>query len=71
MISVVVIGKSVNDILEIVHDLRNLNYVQNHDFDFEYQAGQLDFYGNLISDKQTIFKFYNESLATWFSLKYL
>lgn len=71
MISVVVIGKSVNDILEIVQDLRNLNYVQNKDFDFEYRAGQLDFYGNLIADKQTIFKFYNESLATWFSLRYL
>lgn len=60
---------SASQTLEIVSELRSLNYQQGLDFDFAYQQGRWD---NMVGDipKCTKFIFYNNAIATWFSLKY-
>lgn len=70
MIEITILNKEVNEILDIVQELRCHGLIQNTDFDFAYSSEQRDYYGNIERQKHTIFKFYNESLATWFALRY-
>lgn len=60
---------SANQVLEIVSELRSFHYQQGIDFDFAYQPGQ---WNNMVGEipKSTKFKFYNNAVAIWFSLKY-
>ena len=72
MIEVAVPDKMPNDVIEIVRELRNKGYIQGVDFDFEYRPPK---YSDLAPDpeynRKTIFRFFKEELATWFSLRYL
>jgi hypothetical protein len=71
MIDVILVDKSPNDILKIVYELRSVGCVQGVDFDFEYHKPVFnDWSGDVLYNQHTIFKFYKESLATWFVLKY-
>ena len=71
MITVKVDDKMPNEILEIVKDLRQNGYIQNFDFDLEYHAPKDDYFsGQIVYNRHTIFTFYKEELATWFSLMY-
>ena len=62
---------SANDTLEIINQLRQQGYQQNTDFDFAYHQATYDNDGwSAVTPKHAEFIFYNEMLATWFSLKY-
>ena len=71
MIEVKIIDIQVNEIMDIVKDLRLRGYVQGKDFDFEYRPPKYDaFSHDAVYNRCVIFKFYSEELATWFSLVY-
>jgi hypothetical protein len=60
------------EVLDVVKELRNRGYVQGTDFDFEYFTPKHDDTTyQLVYNRHTVFTFYKESLATWFSLTYL
>lgn len=65
----VIVDKSVNEIMEIVHELRGQGYVQGVDFDFSYSPHKWDGF-TLTSTRFTKFTFYKEKYATLFALKY-
>jgi len=70
MITVTVTGKEPSEVLEIVHQLRREGMVQGQDFDFAFKQSQWD---GMIGEipKHADFMFYNEQLASWFSLKWI
>lgn len=70
MITVVVRDKPVTDILDIVKALKQQGLVIGKDFDFAYKPPEYDYMNGHTSPKQTQFTFYDEKLATWFSLKW-
>lgn len=58
--------------MEIVCELRQMGYVQGIDFDFEYHKPEIivdDYEG--VYNRFTMFRFYKDEIATWFSLRYL
>ena len=61
---------TIGETLEIVEELRRQGYCQGNDFDFAYYPSRWD---EMIGDipQKTIFTFYNDTLATWFQLKYM
>ncbi len=62
---------SPNEIIEIVRELRLKGYVQGTDFDFKFSPLRIDPESyQTIDKKHTIFTFYREELATWFTLLY-
>jgi hypothetical protein len=58
--------------MEVVTELRQKGYVMGIDFDWEYHKPEYDVgnYG-MLYNRYTLFIFYKEELATWFSLTYL
>jgi len=71
MITVTLIDKQPNEVMEIVRELRSKGYLQGIEFDFEYHKPVFnDWSGDNMYNRYTVFKFYKESLATWFTLKY-
>lgn len=72
MTEVKILDISVNDIMDVVRDLRQKGYSQGTDFDFEYRPPKFDnFSGDAVYNRCVVFKFYKEEIATWFSLTYL
>jgi hypothetical protein len=60
-----------NEIIEIVRELRFRGYVQGTDFDFKFVPIQIDPESyQTINKKHTMFIFYREELASWFTLLY-
>jgi hypothetical protein len=60
-------------IMAIVADLREAGYKQKIDFDFQYIPAKFDeeeATPRRVTPRHTIFTFYNESLSSWFALKY-
>lgn len=71
MIEVKLIDVIPNEVMNIVQELRNRGYVQGKDFDFEYHKPEYnDFSGDAVYNRYTMFKFYKEELASWFTLTY-
>ena len=71
MIEVKLLDISVNEIMDIVRDVRLKGYVQGVDFDFTYYPPKFDnFSGESVYNRSVVFTFYKEELATWFSLIY-
>lgn len=61
-----------NETMEVVRVLRSKGYVQGVHFDFEYHKPKYDDISyELEYDRHTVFRFYKDELATWFSLTYL
>ena len=61
-----------NEAMDIVKELRKIGYVQGIDFDFEYHKPEIivdDYEG--VYNRFTMFRFYKDEIATWFSLRYL
>lgn len=59
------------DTIDIVNQLRNQGYTQGKDFDFAYHQARYDNDGwSAVTPKSANFTFYNDLLATWFTLKY-
>ena len=58
-----------NQVIDIVHVLKEQGYMQGQDFDFAYNQSRWD---EMIGEipRHTDFVFYNDQLATWFQLKY-
>jgi len=57
-------------IMGIVQELREHGYKQKIDFDFQYVPASTDYSHDLVP-RHTIFTFYNESIASWFAMKYV
>lgn len=71
VIEVKILDMSVNEIMDIVRDVRLRGYVQGVDFDFTYHPPKFDnFSGDAVYNRCVVFTFYKEELATWFSLIY-
>lgn len=71
MKEVVIEGLMPNESLEIVQSLKNDGFIQGKDFDWSYHK---PLYNErtyeLVYDRRTIFRFYQDENATWFSLRY-
>lgn len=63
-------GMSAGKAMEIVCELRDKGYVQGIDFDFAYNPIVNDRFTGPTKSCYTVFTFYKESLATWFTLRY-
>ena len=71
MIEVKVMDLMPDDVMKLVKELRSLGYAQGIHFDFEYHRPKnSDQSGYSMYNRYTIFRFYKEELATWFSLRY-
>ena len=74
MIDIRLTGVRIDTILGIVRDLRQAGLVQGTDFDFAYTPERLDYnlasVGEVLAKRQTVFSFYNDSIASWFGIKY-
>ena len=63
------VEKSPSAVLEIVNELRSLGYQSGQDFDFAYHPARVtDF--DTFEVAYAHFWFYNESLASWFVLRF-
>jgi hypothetical protein len=69
MTEVKIIHEKPMSIMAIVAELRESGYVQRIDFDFHYYPAT--FNNNEVLPRHTIFTFYNDSLASFFALKYI
>jgi hypothetical protein len=69
-ITIVIENKNVNEILDMVKELRDKGLVQGVHFDFAYNQSRWD---TMIGDVKgfTNFTFYEEKYSTLFALKYL
>jgi len=74
MIDIRLTGVRIDTILGIVRDLRQAGLVQGQDFDFAYTPERLDYnlatVGEVLAQRQTVFSFYDDGLASWFGIKY-
>lgn len=71
MIEIVLYKRSAIDIIDIVKSMRDNGMVQGRDFDFKYNQTKWDNYDpEAVSLEHTVFIFYEEKYATWFSLKW-
>ena len=71
MIEIVILDRDPSAIVDIVKELRATGLQQGQDFDFTYKPPEWDnFSGDAVYNRRTIFTFYTEELASWFSLKY-
>jgi UDP-N-acetyl-D-mannosaminuronate dehydrogenase len=74
MITLTMLDLKIDQILDIVRELRRTGLQQGKDFDFAYQPEKVDYDiatgAHLLEQRQTVFSFYNESLASWFGIKY-
>ena len=70
MKQVIVDHKKSNEIMEIVQKMRDAGLVQGKDFDFAYHPSKWD---DMIGETptRTVFTFYDDKLATWYTLKLL
>jgi hypothetical protein len=64
-----ILDKDPNEVIEIVKAMRTNGMIQGKDFDFAFYQSRWD---PMIGDVKgfTNFIFYEEKLATWFSLRY-
>jgi hypothetical protein len=59
----------LEEVLQVVKDLRRQGLVQGQDFDYAWQPRRWDeMVGDVPSSVE--FRFYNSQLATWFSLRW-
>ena len=69
MTQVTLLHINADKVFQIVGALKSQGYQIGIDFDFAYHRSQWD---EMIGDipRSTIFTFYSDSVALWFSLKY-
>lgn len=67
--SVRIYKKNATEVTNIVHELKALGYKLGVDFDFAYRPPRFDNFSQY-EVASTEFMFYNNSLASWFVLKY-
>ena len=69
MIEVRIEHEKPMSIMAIVAELRESGYVQRKDFDFHYYPAIWENDG--VIPRHTVFTFYNDSIASFFALKYV
>ncbi len=58
--------------MDVVLELRAKGHVLGTDFEWEYHKPEYnDWSGDAVYNRYTVFRFYKEELATWFTLRYL
>lgn len=58
-------------VMDIVHEMRYQGYVQGQDFDFAYHPQRYDNFSYEPTEPgYVVFAFYQDSLASWFAIKY-
>lgn len=71
MIEVNLIDYDVQSILAIVAVLKSMGYVLDQDFTFSYHPPKWDSFSNdAVYNRHTVFTFKDDSVASWFALKY-
>ena len=68
MKTVTILGKTANEIIDIVHEMKKYGWETGVDFDWEYHKGQ-SLFGS--DDRHTIFYFHKEEYSTYFALRWL
>lgn len=71
MIKIRVEDWPIDRVLNTVNRLREQGIVQGTDFDFAYYPSTYDDFGGNISQRHTVFTFYTETMATWFSITFI
>lgn len=70
-IEIIVKNRIVQEIMDIVRELRTQGLVQGVDFDFAYKPPVWDnFSHDPVQEKHTVFTFYTEKYSTLFAIKY-
>jgi hypothetical protein len=69
MVHIKLYKKDAGKIMDIVKELRSMGWVQSVDFDFAFNQSKWD---DMVGEipKHTVFTFYTEKYASFFSLKY-
>jgi len=67
MKSVTIYGKSANEVIEIVHQMKAHGWTDGVDFDWVYHRSPT--YDT--KDRRTVFNFYKEEYTTYFALRWL
>ena len=67
MKSITVHGKSSNEIIDIVRQMKEHGWINGVDFDWEYHK-PVDY--DRVNDRYTIFNFYKEEYSTYFALRW-
>lgn len=74
MIEVRLTDVRIDNVLTIVRELRAEGLQQGSDFDFEYHAPRVEWSleagDGVVEKRYTVFRFYTETLASWFIIKY-
>jgi hypothetical protein len=71
VIEIIITDKQPWEVIDIVQELRSAGLQQGHDFDFAYYKERWDnFSHEPVVEQHTVFSFYQEELASWFTLKY-
>lgn len=62
---------NVTRTLEIVYELKQMGWVMGKDFDFAHHKPEYDDFGHDFNfPRRTVFTFYNDSNASYFTLKW-
>lgn len=69
MVEVKLLHETPSNVMAIVAELRENNLQQHVDFDFAYYPPQ--FTDGSVIPRCTVFRFYKDSVASWFALKYI
>jgi hypothetical protein len=69
-VNIVIKGRVVIEIMEMVYSLRKQGLTQGVDFDFTYYPDEYDGFSGVTRHKHAVFTFYTEKYATWFAIKY-
>jgi hypothetical protein len=67
MKSVTIYGKSANEVIEIVHQMKAHGWTDGVDFDWVYHRSATDD----TKDRRTVFNFYKEDYSTYFALRWV
>jgi hypothetical protein len=71
MIEVKLYVDTVNQVTDVVNDVKSKGYVLGQDFDFLFFPSKYSDNGfTLVYHKHVVFRFYKDELATWFELVY-
>lgn len=63
--------RNASHVIAIVHEIRGHGYIQGQDFDFAYSPERYDnFSHEPVMRAHAVFTFYDDSLASWFAIKY-
>lgn len=70
MHEVTLLHLSTNDISDILKQMRDAGFYVGKDFEFLFSPSSYDYHNLEVVPRSTRFSFYNQSIATWFALKY-